>query len=177
MPLSSVITSDKVPLYKAPFHKVLSTPSNSVKPVSTKPVSIKKSSITALLMVFLSSASYVHADSMSDLITQKTAQPELAVPSAKINTRSTIQRTRTNYSTINNTNSFNTQPTSNTYGYNQQSQNRSVPNTSYRYPEVQRQAPLPSCLHFYQAITITSIVSICHCLVTLKIKAVRQHAR
>ncbi len=153
MPPSSVITSDKLSLYKAPFHKVLSTQSNFIKPVSTKPVSmnfilIKKSSITALLMVFLGSASYVHADSMGDLIAQKTVQPELAVPSAKINTRSTIQRSRTNYSTINNTNSSNTQPTSNVYAYSQQSQNRSAPNTSYRYPEVQRQAPavLPAFL-------------------------------
>lgn len=156
MPLSSVITSDKVRLYKAPLHKALSTPSNFIKNTSTKPVSInfisiKKASITTLL-IFLSSASYVHADSMSALIAQKTAQPELAlaVPGAKINTRSTIQRTRTNYSTINNTNnnSFNTQPTSNAYAYNQQPQTAPVSKASYRYPEVQRQAPtvLPAFL-------------------------------
>ena len=143
MPPSSVITLEKTNLYKAPFHKALSIQSNS-----TKPVFIKKALITILLMVFLGSASYVRADSMSDLIAQKTVQSELAVPRAKISTSSTIQRTRPNYSTINNTSYTNIQPTSNTYDYHQPPQNTSGANVSYRYPEIQRQAPavLPAFL-------------------------------
>lgn len=159
MPLPSVITLEKTNLYKAklslykamldkaPLHKMLSIQARATKRILIKPFIIKKISITALL-VLLSSTSYVHADSMSDLIAQKTAQPELAVPRANINTRSTIQRTRPNYSTINNPNYTNTQPTTNVYGYRQQTQNTSGSNVSYRYPEIQRQAPtvLPAFL-------------------------------
>ena len=96
---------------------------------------INKSSVTALLVFLGGSMSYVHADSMSALIAQKSAQPELmarymppqvAVPSAKISTRSTIQRASAGSSP---NSSFNT-------------------NNNYRYPDVQRQSPavLPAFL-------------------------------
>ncbi|MGM8887545.1 hypothetical protein ACS8FD_16590, partial [Psychrobacter sp. 1U2] len=78
MPLSSVITSDKINLYKAKmslykalWYQVLSTQASTVKKFPIGPSFIKRTSISALLLL-LSSASYVHADSMSDLIAQKT---------------------------------------------------------------------------------------------------------
>ncbi|MGM8899528.1 MULTISPECIES: hypothetical protein [unclassified Psychrobacter] len=154
MPLSSVITSDKtnsykdkMSLYKASWYQVSSTQASTVKKFPVGPFFIKRTSISALLLL-LSSVSYVHADSMSDLIAQKTAQPNLAVPRAKINTRSTIQRTRTNYSTVNNTSRFNAQPTPNTHTYNQPPQITSRSKSFYRYPKIQRQAPavLPAFL-------------------------------
>ncbi|TXD96610.1 hypothetical protein ES754_09345 [Psychrobacter frigidicola] len=52
----------------------------------------------ALLFLLMAvSGSQVHADSMSDLIAQKYTQPELAVPAARISTRSSIQRTQSSY--------------------------------------------------------------------------------
>ncbi len=130
MPLLSMIHSDKVPF-------------TVYSPI--KSIFIKNASIVTLLM-FISSISYVNADSMSALIAQKSTQPESAVsvPSAKISTRSTIQRSRTNYATAKNT----IQPPANTYDYNQRSQNTAAINTSYRYPDMQRQMPtaLPAFL-------------------------------
>lgn len=125
MPLLSIIYSDKVPF-------TLSSP------IENK--FIKKASITTLLM-FVSSTSYVHADSMSALIAQKSVQPDMtvSVPSARISTRSTIQRPRSNYSTTHNTNRLNTQPSAYTYDYNQRSQSPSAVNISYRYPDMQPQ--------------------------------------
>lgn len=107
---------------------------------------IKKAPVVALLTLFLGCASYAHADSMSALIAQKSAQPELAVPSAKISTRSTIQRVRTNQS-----NFANSRPASNINSFNNfnnQVLSRPVTNTAYRYPDVQRQSPtvLPAFL-------------------------------
>ncbi|WP_227695738.1 hypothetical protein [Psychrobacter fulvigenes] len=107
-----------------------------------------KTPVVSLFMVLLGSTSYVHADSMSALIAQKSAQFEPAVPSAKISTRSTIQRVRSNQA--NQISQANTNPTSNTqantnwYAYKQMPANNSTlhnpaPNTAYRYPEVQRQ--------------------------------------
>lgn len=119
----------------------------SVQPTTTKRSTIKKAPIVALLTLFLGSTSYAHADSMSALITQKSAQPEytarytapqMAVPSAKISTRSTIQRAGTRYPNINNNNTFNTKSISNTY--KQQAFSAAVVNPSYRYPNAQRQS-------------------------------------
>lgn len=124
----------------------------------TQPVrfTAKKSSIVikipvvSLFMVLLGSTSYVHADSMSALIAQKSAQSEPAVPSAKINTRSTIQRVRSNQanqiSQANTNLTSNTHANTNWYAYKQMPANNAAldnaaRNTSYRYPEVQRQPP------------------------------------
>lgn len=128
-------------------------------------------SITTSCSAFLLSfgaVGQVHADSMSALIAQKSSQPDYsvrynpaysAVPSAKISTRSSIQRAgnaasyRSNagnaqpsYSTnsasnnaYSNSNSFNNSYSNNSYS----SQNSYIGNaqSNYRYPEVQRQAP------------------------------------
>ncbi len=96
------------------------------KPVLTRTASVtSKTPAIALFLLFSSSMSYVHADGMSALIAQKSAQVELAAPSAVVSTRLTIQRQ--------------TQPN---YQYNNESA------TSYRYPEIQRQTPtlLPTFL-------------------------------
>ncbi len=110
----------------------------------------KRIPVAVFLMMSLGSTSYVHADSMSALIAQKSVQSEQSlprVPSAKISTRSTIQRARTNYASNANAIHNNTQPTSNRYVYQPPKNSRSV-NVSYRYPEVQRQSPsvLPAFL-------------------------------
>ena len=95
-------------------------------------------SCSALLLT-LGAVGQVHADSMSSLIAQKSAQPDYsarytpsysAVPAAKISTRSTIQRAGSGKY---NSNVANTQPAA---------------NTAYRYPEVQPQTPtvLPAFL-------------------------------
>lgn len=107
---------------------------------------IKKAPVAALLTLFLGCTSYVHADSMSALIAQKSAQPELAVPSAKISTRSTIQRVRTDRS-----NAVNHRPASSLNrfnSFNSQVLSKPIATTSYRYPDVQRQSPavLPAFL-------------------------------
>ena len=49
--------------------------------------------MTALLLTALSATSFGHADNMSALIAQKSAQPELAAPAARITTRSSIRLT------------------------------------------------------------------------------------
>lgn len=100
MPLSSRITTYPI------FIK-------TIKPI--KP--IKSTPIFSLLILLLSSTSYAYADSMSALISQKSAQAELttpnaiSTPSARISTQTRIQQSTTNSP------------------------------TSYRYPDVQRQAP------------------------------------
>src|SRR5690606_13608116 len=122
------------------------------------------SSCSALLFTF-AAAGQVHADSMSALIAQKSVQPDYsarytptysAVPSAKISTRSTIQRAGN--ATSYRSNSSNGQPSyssnsssNNSYSNNSYSnQNAYIGNaqSNYRYPEVQRQAPsvLPAFL-------------------------------
>ena len=121
-------------------------------------------SCSALLFTF-AAAGQVHADSMSALIAQKSVQPDYsarytptysAVPSAKISTRSTIQRAGN--TTSYRSNSSNAQPSyssnsssNNSYSNNSYSnQNAYIGNaqSNYRYPEVQRQAPsvLPAFL-------------------------------
>ncbi|HCR87415.1 MULTISPECIES: hypothetical protein [Psychrobacter] len=121
-------------------------------------------SCSALLFTF-AAAGQVHADSMSALIAQKSVQPDYsarytptysAVPSAKISTRSTIQRAGN--ATSYRSNSSNGQPSyssnsdsNNSYSNNSYSnQNAYIGNaqSNYRYPEVARQAPsvLPAFL-------------------------------
>ena len=121
-------------------------------------------SCSALLFTF-AAAGQVHADSLSALIAQKSVQPDYsarytptysAVPSAKISTRSTIQRAGNAASYR--SNSSNAQPSyssnsssNNSYSNNSYSnQNAYIGNaqSNYRYPEVQRQAPsvLPAFL-------------------------------
>ena len=121
-------------------------------------------SCSALLFTF-AAAGQVHADSLSALIAQKSVQPDYsarytptysAVPSAKIRTRSTIQRAGNAISYR--SNSSNGQPSyssnsssNNSYSNNSYSnQNAYIGNaqSNYRYPEVQRQAPsvLPAFL-------------------------------
>lgn len=93
---------------------------------------------TTLLLTIATSISYAHADSMSVLIAQKSTQSvynaqdvpsQIAVPPARVSTRTTIQRAGI-------------RPiTNNTF-------HSPAINNSYRYPEVQRRAPsvLPAFL-------------------------------
>ena len=94
----------------------------------------------SLLLMTFGLVGPAHADSMSALIAQKSGQSDFsarytpsysAVPSAKVSTRSTIQRTGTYRATPTNTPA--TQPNM---------------STTYRYPEIARQAPavLPAFL-------------------------------
>lgn len=122
---------------------------------------------SSILLLTLSTAGHVYADSMSALISQKSNQlgliarlppSQVTVPSAKISTRSTIQRA-TAYRSM----PVNNQPTSSAY-YSSTSYSNSMPSqvysdntqprngvafkTSYRYPDVQRRSPtvLPAFL-------------------------------
>ncbi len=76
---------------------------------------------TALLLTAIGAASYGHADNMSALIAQKSAQPELAVPAARIATHSTLRRTALVPVT--------------TYNYNTAAVMTPPAQVSYRYPE------------------------------------------
>ena len=76
---------------------------------------------TALLLTVITAASYGHADNMSALIAQKSTQPELAVPAARIATHSTIRRTAS--------------VPDNTYNYNTAAVMTPPAQASYRYPE------------------------------------------
>ena len=77
---------------------------------------------TALLLTAIGAASYGHADNMSALIAQKSAQPELAAPAARIATHSTIRRTASIPVTA--------------YTYNTAAVAMAAPaQASYRYPE------------------------------------------
>lgn len=134
----------------SPLPIIASRDTRPIRFTTKKYSMVIKTPVVSLFMVLLGSTSYVHADSMSALIAQKSAQFEPAVPSAKISTRSTIQRVRSNQA--NQISQANTNPTSNTqantnwYAYKQMPANNSTlhnpaPNTDYRYPEVQRQPP------------------------------------
>lgn len=116
--------------------------------VDTQPTILKKVPLAAFLLLCLSSTSYVHADNMSALIAQKSAQPELAVPSAKISTRSTVQRTRTNASTTNPIHDLNSAPVISATVHNRPPIITPVVNAPYRYPKVVNQPPtvLPAFL-------------------------------
>ena len=127
---------------------------------------------TALCLSLLSLTSYAHADDMSALIAQKSAQADLPVPAARITMRSSIQRRAVPVSTpaYNNTinNSMNTNPVI-SYRYQQPAVSPATVTTStnirptystpsnnttfatnnnYRYPKVQAQSPsvLPAFL-------------------------------
>lgn len=119
MPSLSVITTDKIVFIKSMFM------SSTI---------IQKAPILTAIALVLGSTSYVHADSMSALISQKSVQSQWSAPSAKVTTRSTIQRTGANNSFS--ANNANVNAISNTY--NQQS--------ITRYPEVQRPVVLPAFL-------------------------------
>ena len=112
------------------------------------PMSLVTASCSLLLFTF-GPFSQAHADSMSALIAQKSAQPNessrytpsySAVPSAKVSTRSTIQRAGTYRSNPANvqpvTISQSTTSSINTSNYG----NQPVITQTYRAPAVQRQA-------------------------------------
>lgn len=150
MPCSSVIAS----------RKILFSQSANSKSKSIKPASIKITPIALLLTLSFGSASYVHADSMGSLITQKSVQPELSVPAARVSTHSTIKRVSINPPTVNYNNRVSASPVINTYRYQQPSINtpaisaltvrtlntnspiKPSINSAYRYPEVNRQPPM-----------------------------------
>ncbi len=118
------------------------------------------SSVLVFTFAAIFQVSQANADSMSDLIAQKTVQPDYsarytptysAVPPAKITTRSTIQRAGNAARYRSNTSSV--EPSYSTNGASNNSyanQNAYIGNaqSNYRYPEVQRQAPsvLPAFL-------------------------------
>lgn len=118
------------------------------------------SSILVFTFAAIFQVSQANADSMSDLIAQKSVQPDYsarytptysAVPPAKITTRSTIQRAGNAARYRSNTSSV--EPSYSTNGASNNSyanQNAYIGNaqSNYRYPEVQRQAPsvLPAFL-------------------------------
>ncbi|MGP9688415.1 hypothetical protein ACT3TH_04555 [Psychrobacter sp. AOP22-C1-C5] len=124
--------------------------------MSRLPVSLVTASCSLLLFTF-GPIGQAHADSMSALIAQKSAQPNesarytpsySAVPSAKVSTRSTIQRAgtyRPNTATVQPvTISQSTTSSINTRNYG----NQPLTTTTYRSPAVQYQAPamLPTFL-------------------------------
>ncbi|MEZ7503238.1 hypothetical protein QO189_12230 [Psychrobacter sp. Arc29] len=105
----------------------------------------------SLLLFTCSIIGQAHADSMSALIAQKSVQSDSsarytssypAVPSVKVSTHSTIQRANSsrNYAAVS--------PTYNNYSNMSNDVNQSTMNSTYRYPEVQRQSPtvLPAFL-------------------------------
>ena len=118
------------------------------------------SSVLVFTFAAIFQVSQANADSMSDLIAQKSVQPDYsarytptysAVPPAKITTRSTIQRAGNAARYRSNTSSV--EPSYSTNGASNNSyanQNAYIGNaqSNYRYPEVQRQAPsvLPAFL-------------------------------
>lgn len=116
-----------------------------------KPLSFTKTA--AALALLLASSAHVQADSMSAMIAQKSAQPELSVPSAKITTRSSIQRVTPNNSA--NTTRVYSNSSANSDGLQmaanilQQQPQTLTANPRYHYPEVRRQAPavLPAFLN------------------------------
>lgn len=122
--------------------------------MSRLPVSLVTASCSLLLFTF-GLASQANADSMSALIAQKSVQSDYsspsysAVPSAKVSTRSTIQRastprvSSTNIQTTTHTSySDNNALNMNSYG------NEPTTMNAYRYPAVQSQTPavLPAFL-------------------------------
>lgn len=135
---------------------------------STRYIFSNKTLSIAVLFSLLSLNGQVQADSMSALIMEKSTQPELVVPAARVSTRSTIQRVRMNAPTTVNTNRANSTavnahsvsslqtPQAQTYQVKspqaKPSQSRAVyataTNTASPYPEVKRQTPkiLPAFL-------------------------------
>lgn len=130
-------------------HHLCSAPSRYLQ----APPTLKKIPTTALFVILAATSGQVYADSMSTLITQKSAQPELAVPAARVSTRSTIQRVRMNAPTTTATNHVNSASSAKATIYKPQAYKPQVVptpviTTAARYPEVKRQAPsvLPAFL-------------------------------
>lgn len=110
------------------------------------------SSVAASCSLLLFTCSIqAHADSMSALIAQKSAQSYAstsytssypAAPSVKVSTHSTIQRANSSRSDAA------VSPTYNNYSNTSNDGNQSTMNSTYRYPEIQRQSPtvLPAFL-------------------------------
>ncbi|MGO2505534.1 hypothetical protein [Psychrobacter alimentarius] len=115
--------------------------------MSRLPIPLVTASCSLLLFAF-GSISSAYADSMSALIAQKSVQSNYsspsysAVPSAKVSTRSTIQRAGTYRS-----NATNTQPAINANTRYSTAHAINTPSygtqqSAYRYPSVQNQAPV-----------------------------------
>lgn len=120
---------------------VLSKASNNILSSATKTIPV-----TILFLSLLSATSYGHADNMSALISQKSAQLELAVPAARVTNRSTVRQAAISPSTppstavYNNEASYNSSANySNNTNYNNNanySNNTSpTPVVTYRYPQ------------------------------------------
>ena len=115
--------------------------------MSCLPISLVSASCSLFLLTF-GVVSQAQADSMSALIAQKSVQSDYAspsyssVPSAKVSTRSTIQRAGSYRSSpINVRPTTNTTYSTTTYSNNTLYTNPPAVNTAYRYPDVQRQTP------------------------------------
>ena len=115
--------------------------------MSRLPIPLVTASCSLLLFAF-GSISSAYADSMSALIAQKSVQSNYsspsysAVPSAKVSTRSTIQRAGTYRS-----NATNTQPAINANTRYSTAHAINTPSygtrqSAYRYPSAQNQAPV-----------------------------------
>ena len=118
--------------------------------MSRLPIWSITTSCSALLLT-LGAVGQVHADSMSSLIAQKSYLTEystrytpsyLAVPAAKISTRSTIQRANTSNSYRSNTGNTQSGYSNSSYAnksYSDQNAYAANTQTNHRYPQVQRQ--------------------------------------
>lgn len=142
MPCLSVFASKQLP----PSHPLTSPlrarDSKHIASISL----IKKSLMTSALLLALSSASQGHADSISALIAQKSAQSDVPVPSARISTRSTISRARTPAEARSVRQNTYIQPVSNNATYQSPQRVSSIAPApiiaaSRRYPEPTRQLP------------------------------------
>ncbi len=115
--------------------------------MSCLPISLVSASCSLFLLTF-GVVSQAQADSMSALIAQKSVQSDYAspsyssVPSAKVSTRSTIQRVGSYRSSpVNVRPTTSTTYSTTTYSNNTLYTNPPAVNTAYRYPDVQRQTP------------------------------------
>ena len=118
--------------------------------MSRLPIWSITTSCSALLLT-LGAIGQVHADSMGSLIAQKSYLTEysarytpsyLAVPAAKISTRSTIQRANTSNSYRSNTGNTQSGYSNSSYAnksYSDQNAYAANTQTNHRYPQVQRQ--------------------------------------
>lgn len=144
------------------------SPSSCAKHLSLNPICYITPKLIfsmAILGGLLSFSAQAQADSISALIMEKSAQPELTVPAARVSTRSTIQRVRMaspanaavypaqNYqSQVKQSQSYRPQSPQIKPSQTQSSQPRATyaanNNTASRYPEPKRQAPsvLPAFL-------------------------------
>lgn len=112
----------------------------------------------SLLLLTCGIVGQAHADSMSALIAQKSAQQNIsarytpsysAVPSVRVSTHSTIQRARSPQNSVDiQQRDSGSYSHSNPYSSTNNDGNQATSNTAYRYPMVQRQTPsvLPAFL-------------------------------